>query len=82
MSTDARVPERITVDEAEDCRCSNAHPHLDEFVLYDVASVHFEAMGQAQFWMAIRMKDGREFDVNFGAVNPNARGYARIEEGV
>jgi hypothetical protein len=72
--------ERISIDTEADCTCPNDHPHLDEFVLHDVASVHFEAMGQAQWWMAIRMRDGREFDVNFGAVNPAAKGYARIEE--
>jgi hypothetical protein len=74
------MSERISILEATDCTCRSPHPHLDEFVLYDVATVHFEAMNDAQFWMSLTMADGRVFDVNFGALNPNARGYARIEE--
>lgn len=76
------MSDRISTLTFDDCFCRNPHPHLDEFVLTDVASVHFEAMGQAQYWMAVTMTDGRVFNVNFGAVNPAARGYAWIEEGV
>jgi hypothetical protein len=65
--------ERITILDAADCNCLDDHPHLDEFVLYDIASIHFEAMGGPQFWMSIHMNDGREFDVNCGGVNPRPR---------
>jgi hypothetical protein len=71
---------RIQIDTANDCTCPNRHPHLDEFVLKDVASVHFEAMGDSQFWIGITANDGRSWMINCGAVNHRARGYAFVEE--
>lgn len=56
---------------------------MDEFIAKgeDIASFHFEAMGEAQFWMLVRMKDGRDFHINCGAMNDRARGYCHVEEG-
>ena len=55
-------------------------PHgLDEFVAHN-ATVHFEAMGQAQFWIGVTLPDGRSWAINCGAVNRNAKGYAICEE--
>ncbi len=51
---------------------------FDEFVAYD-ADIHFEAMGEAQFWMSVRIPDGRMWFINCGAVNNRAKGYANCE---
>lgn len=51
---------------------------LDELVSRDVESFHFEAMGDAQFWMVVRCRDGHEYTINCGAVNPRARGYCTL----
>lgn len=71
--------QRISVLTEHECACPNAHPHLDEFIANDV-HVHFEVMGDAQFWLMIRAEDGREWHINCGAVNERARGYCLIEE--
>lgn len=64
----------------DECTCPNDHPHLDEFVAAGV-TVHFEAMGDAQFWIGITdPATGREWAINCGAVNPRAKGYAFCEE--
>lgn len=49
-----------------------------EFIAHN-ASIHFEAMGESQFWIGIEI-DGRIWHINCGAINPNAKGYARCEE--
>jgi hypothetical protein len=51
---------------------------LDEFIAYN-ATVHFEAMGDSQFWIGITLADGRSWMLNCGAVNPRAKGYANCE---
>lgn len=50
---------------------------LDDFFASDVQSVHFEALGEAQWYTVVRLQDGREWILNFGAVNHRAKGYAR-----
>lgn len=52
---------------------------FDEFVAHN-ATVHFEAMGQASWWIGVDLPDGRHFAINCGAVNPRAKGYAICEE--
>ena len=52
---------------------------LDEFVAHN-ATIHFEAMGEAQFWIGVTLEDGRTWAINCGAVNHNAKGYAICEE--
>lgn len=52
---------------------------LDEFVAHNV-TVHFEAMGESQFWIGITLPDGRSWTINCGAANPRAKGYAICEE--
>ena len=54
-------------------------PFLDEFVARGV-NVHFEAMGNAQFWIGIDFDDGTMWSINCGAVNPNVKGYAFAEQ--
>jgi len=54
-------------------------PHgLDEFIAHN-ATVHFEAMGEAQYWIGITV-DGRMWHINCGAKNTRAKGYAVCEE--
>jgi hypothetical protein len=69
----------ISVADDEDCACGSPHPHLDEFIA-DNVDLHFEAMGQAEFWMSVTAADGRVWHINCGALNPQARGYATVEE--
>jgi len=52
--------------------------YFDEFIANGV-DIHFEAMGQAQWWMSIRHADGRMWFINCGAVDDRAKGYARCE---
>lgn len=52
---------------------------LDEFIAHNT-TVHFEAMGDSQFWIGIDLPDGRHFAINCGAVNTQAKGYAICEE--
>lgn len=55
-------------------------PFLDEFIAENV-DIHFEAMGDAQFWMLVRCRrTGREWHLNFGAVSTRVKGYAMAEE--
>lgn len=54
-------------------------PETDEFVARGV-DVHFERMGDAQFWIGITDPDGRRWDINCGAVNQRARGYCNLEK--
>lgn len=57
----------------------NEDGSLDEFVARNV-SVHFEAMGESQFWILVRDGDsGLEYTINCGALNPRAHGYAMVE---
>jgi hypothetical protein len=52
---------------------------LDEIVANNVKSIHFEQMGESQFWMSLELSDGEYWHVNFGAVNDKAKGYAHAE---
>jgi hypothetical protein len=52
---------------------------LDEIIAKDIASLHFEAMGVAQFWMKITTRAGEEWHINFGAKNTQAKGYSFAE---
>jgi hypothetical protein len=53
---------------------------LDDFYANNVESVHFEALGEAQWYAVIRLRSGEEWLLNFGAVNHQAKGYARAEQ--
>jgi hypothetical protein len=52
---------------------------LDDFFADDVQSVHFEALGEAQWYAIVRLRSGEDWMLNFGAVNQRAKGYARAE---
>lgn len=52
---------------------------LDDFYATGIQSVHFEALDDAAWYANIRLSDGRFWQLNFGAKNPRARGYAREE---
>jgi len=53
-------------------------PEFDEFIAHN-ARIHFERMGEAQFWLMVTV-DGRDWHINCGAVNMQAKGYATCEE--
>ena len=53
---------------------------LDEIVARDVTGVHFEAMDDSAWWMLLELANGEQWHINIGAVNPNAKGYARAEQ--
>ena len=57
----------------------NADGTLDDFWATNVRSVHFEAMSENDWWVGIQLADGSVWSLNFGAVNPRAKGYARAE---
>lgn len=52
---------------------------LDEIVARDVKFLHFEQMGESQFWMSIELANGEQWAVNFGAEDENAKGYSFAE---
>lgn len=65
----------------------NGLPVLDEFVARS-ATVHFEAMGDADWWIGVYLQDGRSFMLNFGVADfealkneHGARSYAFVEVG-
>ncbi|UYL87912.1 hypothetical protein SEA_MALISHA_83 [Gordonia phage Malisha] len=53
---------------------------LDEIVAKDVKHIHFEQMGDAQFWMSLELSNGEYWHANFGASNPRAKGYSFAED--
>jgi len=52
---------------------------LDDFFAKGVESVHFEALDEAAWYANIHMADGRVWQLNFGAKNSRAHGYAKEE---
>lgn len=52
---------------------------LDDFHATGVLSVHFEAIDQAAWYATITLADGRIWQLNFGARNSRAHGYAMEE---
>jgi hypothetical protein len=61
---------------ADQCSAPAQYPYLDEFIA-DNVDIHFEAMGDAQFWMSATCRDtGRMWHLNFGAVSTRVKGYA------
>jgi hypothetical protein len=52
---------------------------FDEFIAHN-ATVHFEAMDDAQWWIGVTLPDGRSWSINCGARNSRAKGYAICEE--
>ena len=55
-------------------------PEFDEFIAHD-ARVHFEVMGDAQFWLMVTVGE-RSWHINCGAKSARAKGYASCEEDV
>ncbi len=65
----------IRYDEGTETATSSGR--LDEFIA-DNAHIHFEAMGESEFWIGIVVGE-RRWDINCGATNPKAHGYATCE---
>lgn len=75
---------RVKIDNEDDLlpeyRTGYQFPYLDEFVA-NAVNIHFEAMGQSQFWIGITdPAAGRSWAINCGATNGRAKGYAFVEE--
>lgn len=67
---------RIKLDESWDDPAN----HLDDFMATDVATIHFEANDQSQWYMTVELNDGQVWQLHFGAKNPQAFGYAFVEQ--
>ena len=52
---------------------------LDDFMATDVAMVHFEAIDDSAWYATVKLASGEVWQLNFGAHNHRARGYARAE---
>lgn len=52
---------------------------LDDFYATNVASLHVEAIDRAAWYANVHMADGRIWQLNFGAKNPRAHGFATEE---
>jgi len=52
---------------------------LDDFWATNVQSVHFEAIDQAAWYAIVHLDDGQVWQLDFGAVNRRAKGYAQAE---
>lgn len=53
---------------------------LDDFAAEDVKLVHFEALDDTRWYATITLASGEMWQLNFGARDPRARGYARAEQ--
>ena len=53
---------------------------LDDFQATDVRMVHFEALRDAQWYATVELNDGQVWQLNFGAKNTRAHGYAFAED--
>ena len=52
---------------------------LDEFFARGV-HVHLERMDRNEWWIGITLPDGRIIHLRFGAINPRAAFYLRVQE--
>lgn len=64
----------------ENPRVEEYEGNLDDFLASDVQGVHFEAIDQSRWSATVTMRDGEVWQLSFGAVNPNAKGYASAEK--
>lgn len=63
----------------ENPRIQDYDGQLDDFLACDVQAVHFEATDHNQWYATVSMRDGRVWQLKFGAKNPHAKGFARVE---
>lgn len=52
---------------------------LDDFMARDVAMVHFETLDESRWYATVQLANGEFWQLNFGAVNDRAKGYARAD---
>lgn len=74
---------------ADECAPGITHPSprvsldedgtLDDFAATGVETVHFEALDDAQWYATVVLANGEVWQLDFGAHNPRAKGYARAE---
>lgn len=53
---------------------------LDDFHVTNVKTLHFEAIDQSRWYATVILDSGEEWQLDFGAQNANAKGYARAEQ--
>lgn len=53
---------------------------LDDFMAEDVKMVHFEAIDESGWYATVTLTDGRVWQLNFGAQDTGAPGFARAEQ--
>lgn len=53
---------------------------LDDFFAEGVESVHFEALDGARWYATITLQTRETWQLNFGAENHRAKGYAHAEQ--
>lgn len=64
------------LEDASQFAANVQFPFLDEFIARNV-DIHFETMGQSQFWMSVTCREtGKMWHLNFGAMNDRAKGYS------
>jgi len=60
-------------------RVTEIDGQLNEFVARNV-NVHFEDMGDGDWWIGVDFDNGDHWALNFGTINPRAKTYARAEK--
>ena len=80
VARDLREPIERWHDGPEEYGGHVQFPFLDEFIAKNV-DIHYEAMSDTTFWMLVTCREtGREWHLNFGAINSRAKGFAIVEE--
>lgn len=70
LAPDTSISPRVDLDE---------DGTLDDFCATDVRLVHFEALDKAAWYATVELAGGEVWQLNFGARNSRAKGYARAE---
>jgi hypothetical protein len=52
---------------------------VDDFLARNVRMAHFEALDSSQWYLTIELASGAIWQLSFGAQNPRAKGYARVD---
>lgn len=52
---------------------------VDDFSAKNAQLVHFEALGNAQWYLTVELVNGEIWQLHFGAKNARAKGYARVD---
>jgi len=67
----------VTEEHAVRVKCYDGK--LDDFMARDVEMVHFEALDECAWYATVVLASGEIWQLNFGARNERAKGYARAD---